>query len=153
RDSSMAKRFELLAEGVQGVAIAGGRRVGRNAEDLADLLEREFLPDLECEHFALFDRQALERGFNFLATLVTLARKFLEIGFTFFEPTFGFLFASGAAVVTSGKIERGPPNRSDEKRLWIARKLALMPPVPDEGVLDDILRVGHRTGPLAGAKE
>ena len=68
----MGERREAVAEFVQGVAIAAGGGVGREAQQGGDLQEGQILVDLEVDDFALFGRQCREGGFENAALVVAL---------------------------------------------------------------------------------
>jgi hypothetical protein len=103
----MAKGLQLFAQRRQRIAVAGSRRVGRNVERRADLLEGELLPDLEDEHLALIRRQPLEGDLDLDAPLISLAGQFFKFGVLMFDSAIGLFLASRAAVFAPGQVQRG----------------------------------------------
>ena len=149
----MAGGLQFLAEGGKRITVAGGGGVGWDLEGLADLLEREFVPDLEDEHLALDGGQALQRGFNLVAAVGVLAGLGFESAVALLEAAVGLFLAGCPAGVAAGVVKRGPADGRDKQGLRVAREVPLVAPVTDEGFLDHILGIGERAGPLAGAQQ
>src|SRR5208283_3446611 len=141
---------QFAAQGRQRVAVAGGRRVRGDAKLPGDLGKGEAAPNLEREHLALLGRQPPQGGLDRHPPVVAL-RKGLEEG--------GGVVAQGASLAghapdpAAPDVEARPANRGKQKRQGLAGKPALAPPEADEGVLNDVLSVGHRRSPLPRAKE
>src|SRR5947209_6317016 len=74
----------------QRITVARGSGVGRNLKLPGNLLEREFTPDLEHEHLALFGGQPAKGGFDRLPPSVVVRGR-LKIRSAFIETAVGVL--------------------------------------------------------------
>ena len=61
---------ETVAQFVHGIAVAAGGGIGRDGQEVGDLLEGLILVDLEMDDFALFGRKGGEGGFDGAALVV-----------------------------------------------------------------------------------
>ena len=145
----MVDWLQFLAQRGQGVAVARGSGVGRDAERLGDLFKGELVPDLEHEDLALFAGQPVQGGLDFPAALGGLAQLRLEECLALFQAAVGFLLADRAAGLPPGVIDGRAADGSDEQGLRVARELPLVAPVAHEGFLHHVLGIGERAGPLA----
>ena len=146
----MAGGLQFLAERDERITITGRGRVDRNFEGCRDLFIGEFIPDFQDQHFSLDARETFQRRLNLVAPVSVRTRGGFKSVFTLLQATLGFFFASRAAGLPTGMIERRPANGSDEQSLGITRQMPLMTPIANERFLNDILGIGERAGPLAG---
>ena len=139
---------EILLQRHQGVAVARGRRVLRNPERVADLRERELVPDLHDQHLALLDWKTIDRGSQlFLRSIVEI--KLRLSGLLHLESCVGF--AACTARIAPDEIERDRTDSSEEQSAIVDRMF--FAPETNESVLHDVLGVRQLPHELAGEED
>lgn len=125
--------FDLLAKFVEAVAVAAGGGIRRDAEEFADPLEGEVMPELQDDDLALFPGKPGEGALGGVLVRGNLRRRF--------KPALGLEFAGEPAPEGSAMVEGAVAEGADEVEPGFAGRVGEVEQGL-EGVVEDILRLG-----------
>ncbi len=142
-EKSLMRRGEVFLQVGKRVTVTRGGGVLRNPKNGGDIAKRQFVPNFQDEHLALFGRQPIDCGREAQFGVAAALKFGFGIGISF---TCRVDLPARAPRIAAEQIECNRTDGGEEEGAVLDGML--LPPEANKCILDDVFGIGDRVNPL-----